>query len=303
MFSIEKAAGAYLNSVRASGCSPDTVENYRRAIDRFKNFVTEDDTISPAAVENYKVSLFQQGLKQSTIRAYIEALSLFFEWCAELGYIDATPCTSVVKKTKVPPLKAYSHLLDREATSLVLRPICPKGATRSVWPRTYAIVAVLITSGCRNSELRNLTLADLDFEHGILYIRHGKGDKERPCAFPPVAQNAVRNYLNSPLRPVGLTESDFLFGKGNDPAEWHQFARAELSTVVERYIKCCTGIEGIRTHALRHTSASILWDSGVTADEISSLLGHNSVSTTARYLDRLRPNSPAENATAVFGTL
>lgn len=303
MFNIEKTASAYLNSVRASGCSADTVENYSRAIERFKNFVTAEDTISPATVENYKVSLFEQGLKQSTIRAYIEALSLFFEWCAELGYIENTPCTSIVRKTKVPPLKAYSHLLDREAASLVLRPVCPKGATRSVWPRTYAIVTVLITSGCRNSELRNLTLADLDFEHGILYIRHGKGDKERPCAFPPVAQNAVRNYLDSSLRPAGLTESDFLFGKGNDPAEWHQFARTELSTVVERYIKCCTGIEGIRTHALRHTSASILWDSGVRLEDIRDLLGHNDLKTSQIYVSRLRPQSATDAATNAFGNL
>lgn len=303
MFNITQAADAYLHSVQASGCSPDTVENYSRAINRFANHIAGADRISPVSVEQYKISLHEQGLKQSTIRAYIEALSLFFDWCVELGYMESTPCTSIVKKTKVPPLKAYSHLLDRENAAKVLNPVCPKGATRSVWPRTYAIVAVLITSGCRNSELRELTPADLDFEHGILYIRHGKGDKERPCAFPPVAQAAVRNYLNSSLRPAGLTESDFLFGKGSNTAEWRQYGRSELSTLVERYIKCCTGIEGIRTHALRHTSASILWDSGVTADEISSLLGHNSVATTSRYLDRLRPNSPAENATAVFGTL
>ena len=305
MFDLEKASVSYLNAVRASGCSEDTLSNYSRQIAQYISFAKAEQKIgnSPADISDYKVSLCDRGLKQSTIRAYLETLALFFAWCVDAGVIEETPCKSMIVKTKVPPPKKYPHLLSREDFSALLSPVCPKGATRTVWPRTYAMTVVFLTSSMRNSELRALTPEDLDFEHGLIHVRSGKGDKERWCSFPPTAQSAVRAYLLSPIRPNKCAQSDFLFGKVNSHGEWKPFERTELSAIIERYVRLVTGKSDFRTHALRHSSAGVLQDCGLSTDEISELLGHSNVGVTARYLDRLRPERPAEAASDIFSAL
>ena len=305
MFDLEKNTASYLNAVRASGCSADTVENYSRQLAQYAAFckAQQKTGISPADVSDYKVSLAARGLKQSSIRQYMRALSLFFAWCVDTKLIEETPCTAIIAKTKVPPPKKYQHLLSREDFSALLSPVCPKGATKNVWPRTYAMTVIFLTSSMRNSELRALTPADLDYAAGTIHVVSGKGDKERWCSFPPVAQKAVKAYLISGLRPKFCADSDVLFGKGNTRESWHPFDRSELSGIVERYVRLVTGKSDFRTHSLRHSSASMLMDCGVSTDEISELLGHADVGVTKRYTSRLRPDRPAETASDIFSAL
>lgn len=305
MFDLDTAVVSYLGSVRASGCSDDTAENYARQIAQYAEFCKRNQKsgISPADVSDYKVSLAVRGLKQSSIRQYLCAMSLFFAWCVDTKLLPESPCTPIIVKTKVPPPKKYAHILSRAEIAALLSPVCPKGATRSLWPRTYAMTVLFLTGSMRNSELRALTPADLDEKSGTIHIVSGKGDKERWCAFPPVAQKAVRAYLFSGLRPKSCAQSDFLFGKGNTREDWHPFDRSELSTAIERYVHLVTGRSDFRTHALRHSSASVLLDCGLSTDDISELLGHSNVSVTARYIERLRPERPAETAADAFSAL
>lgn len=302
---MKEGMEVYLANAKASGCAETTVTNYNRAIKKFLAFLeqrnkAEDEQIKTVDIANFKISLAEAGLKQSTIRAYLEVLSLFFSFCKDSGIIEENPCKASVTKTKVPAKKGYKNLLTRQEIEKLLVAERPDGATRKTWPRTFAMVAVLITSGCRNSELREIKLGDVDFESGTILIRSGKGGVERRCAFPKAAREAVRRYLQSDCVPKGLKDDDYLFGKGETPDDWKQFGREELTSLVERYVKIATGRSGIRTHALRHSSASLLWDSGVSSDDISELLGHSSVATTKIYLDRLRPEQPTQEAERVF---
>lgn len=299
---FSKASDQFITMTRASGYSTDTVENYSRALRLFSETVELPEEITSSEIAEYKNRLFLKGLKQSTIRAYLEVLNLFFDFCAEMKLIAENPCVSTILKTKVPPKKGYQHLLSREQMELLLQPVCPKGATRKTWPRTYAMTVVFLTSSMRNSELRELTRNDLDFENGTIHIVSGKGDKERWVAFPSVAQDAVTSYMLSELYPSNLSPDVPLFGKGDSAASWHGFERPELSGIIERYVKLVTGEEDVRTHALRHNSASLLFDSGLHIDDIQDLLGHANSATTRIYADRLK-NTQTARATSVFDSL
>lgn len=299
-----KATASFLNYCRASGMTADTVANHERNLRYFSETVELPEEITVSHVDEYKSLLYQRGLKQSTIRAYLESLSLFFAWATERKYCTENPCTASAVKTKVPPTAPYANLLTREEMAALLSPVCPKGCTRSVFPRNHAIVTILLTSGIRNTELRELTPDDLIPEKNQLIVRHGKGDKSRFAPYPPVAQEAVAYYLESAIRPLDCPTNVPLFGKGTTAAEWKPFARTEISTVVERFTKTVTGREhGVRTHALRHANASFLWDCGMRVDDIQELLGHSSVDITARYLDRLHPERPTSEATTAFAAL
>jgi integrase len=85
-------------------------------------------------------------------------------------------------------------------------------------------------------------------------------------------------------------------------ARWDQFRdglwikpgpTAKTKTVHEAPLSAsarkAAGLEGVRTHDLRHTAASILVNGGASLPLIGSLLGHSQVSTTARYARLLEP--------------
>lgn len=299
-----KSTAAFLNYCRASGMTSDTVANHERNLRYFGETVELPEEITVANVDEYKSMLYLRGLKQSTIRAYLESLSLFFSWATERKLCVENPCTASAVKTKVPPTAPYANLLSREEMAALLSPVCPKGCTRKLFPRNHALAVVLLTSGLRNSELRELTPDDLFPEKDQLIVRCGKGEKTRFAPFPPVAQEAVRDYLASGTRPLGCATNAPLFGKGATPAEWKPFARTELSTVIERFTKTVTGRDsGVRTHALRHANASFLLDAGMSTDDIKDLLGHANPATTTRYAQRLRPETVTDHAASAFATL
>ena len=300
----EKATAAFLNYCIASGQTAATVDNHRRHLRDFASTVSLPEEITVAHIDEYKSLLHLRGLMQSSVRAYLESLKLFFAWAAERGYCEENPCTPSAIKTKVPPPAPYNHLLTREEIAALLSPVCPKGCTRKLFNRNHAIVTVLLTSGIRNSELRELRVSDLMPEKNQLLVRCGKGGKTRTAPYPPVAQQAVAAWMSDPLRPARMSQDAFLFGKGTDTATWVQFSRTELSTIVERFTKTALGKgNGVRTHALRHANASFLWDSGMSEDDIQELLGHSDLGTTRVYLSRLRPDTPTDNAADAFSHL
>jgi len=295
---------AYLNYCRASGMTADSVSNNERSLRYFAEAVQLPEEITVAQIDEYKSLLHLRGLKQSSVRAYLQPLSQFFAWATERKYCSENPCTASAVKTKVPPPAPYAHLLTREEMAALLSPVCPKGCTRKLFNRNHAIVTVLLTSGLRNSELRDLRVSDLIPEENRLIVRCGKGGKSRTAPYPPAAQEAVAAWMLDPLRPSALPSDAFLFGKGTDASSWAQFSRTELSTMVERFTKTVLGKDsGIRTHALRHANASYLLDAGLCIDDIKDLLGHASPSVTVRYAERLRPTVPTDHAADAFSRL
>ncbi|MBQ8497171.1 MAG: tyrosine-type recombinase/integrase [Clostridia bacterium] len=75
---------------------------------------------------------------------------------------------------------------------------------------------MLLMTGLCNSELRALTLHDLDFKNGIVRVIDGKGGKSRSAPFPKTARETFAEYLASGVRPENLTENDLLFGTDAD---------------------------------------------------------------------------------------
>lgn len=299
-----QAVKMYISSCRASGLAETTVGNYFQALKLFAaTLPASTQEIKTIHVTAWKNLLHQRKAQPSTARAYLRALYLFFEWAVENGLAESNPCTATAIKVKVAPKGAYANLLQREQVLSLLSQERPKGATRATFPRNHALAVLLVTSGVRNSELRALSPADLDFEQGTMLIRCGKGNKSRFAAFVPVAQQAVREYLASSLRPSDLPDDAPLFGHGETVAEWHPLERSELSNLMKRYTALYTEGEGVRTHALRHSSASFMWDSGMSVDDIQGLLGHSDTKTTQIYLDRLRPEAPAQRAASVFAAV
>lgn len=309
-----KARDSYLANCKSNGMSKGTIENYDRVLRQYMESMERNghEEPTPSSVADWKNELMDEEskyhVKVTTASGYINMLSSFFDWAKAMEILEKNPVLPTLK----PPRRAvrnemkrpYEHPMDEVDYTHIVYGDRPNHAKGETWKRNRAMYTVLLTTAIRNSELRSLTLDDVNFDGGYITIRHGKGDKMRFVAFPQVAKDAVKDYLDSGYRPKDVPSSAPLFGmKGNKKCEdWHEIDRHTLSQLVERQVQRMTGKDGIRSHALRHASASIMLDKNMSMEEISTLLGHESVSTTALYAQRLRPTLPSEHANDVFGS-
>jgi integron integrase len=198
------------------------------------------------------------------------------------------------------------------------------------------ILELLYGTGMRLMELARLRVQDLDFDRKTLYVRGGKGDKDRTTVLPKAVVEPLRKQLEEVKR---LHEGDLAKGFGevylpegldrkfpNAGKEWrwqYVFPSDRLSVdprsgKVRRHHLSDTAIQqtmaravvkaGIAKHAtvhtLRHSFATHLLMKGVNIREVQDLLGHKNVETTMIYTHVMRdlanaPVSPLDDLSAV----
>lgn len=307
-----KATDAYLRDLTANGASPHTIRSYSTHLGRFHDFMAENGFSSPTsqAVLAWKSDLRESGCSPSTIKQYLSEIQRFFNWAigTESGFYTESPVTSYMQP-RSSAQKPYEHLLTADEIRRILenRPLQPFERTGGQWPRNYAIVLTLLTTGIRNAELLDLTLDDLNLEEKYLTVRKGKGGKSRIVCFPDITKQAIETYLDLGYRPSGIPSDAPLFGVSTDSGghhspegQWRRGSSDWLSDLVERHVYTITGKHGFRSHTLRHACSTVLLDSGVSMEEIQAILGHSKISTTQIYAGRIDPKKAGKRAAAIF---
>lgn len=142
--------------------------------------------------------------------------------------------------------------------------------------RDQALWALLYGCGLRISEALSLCEADFDDAQQAVQVM-GKGKKQRRVPLLPTVMKAIRDYLQ--LCPFPLNSYDPIFrGVQGKPLN---------AAVAQRVMRGLRGVlnlpESATPHALRHSFASHLLQSGADLRAIQDLLGHASLSTTQRY--------------------
>jgi integrase/recombinase XerD len=145
--------------------------------------------------------------------------------------------------------------------------------------------------GLRVSEITGLKLTDLDEDRRLLYVRRGKGKKDRVISLSPALLVMVREYIKK------YEPTHYLFeGQRKGSA----YSVRSLEAIVHA-AKAKAGIKKAGSmHMLRHSFATHLLDKGTDVVFIQKLLGHNDIKTTLRYLhvtnkDILNILSPIED--------
>jgi len=142
---------------------------------------------------------------------------------------------------------------------------------------------LMYATGVRVAELTTLNLADVDFRNQLVRVT-GKRRKQRIVPFGDQAADAIRQYLG--VRVMFLVNAPL--SKRDEVALFLNYQGTRITTrsvgrMVDKYIGICAGMHNISPHALRHSFATHLLDSGADLRDIQELLGHARLSTTQVY--------------------
>jgi integrase/recombinase XerD len=145
--------------------------------------------------------------------------------------------------------------------------------------RDKAMLAVYYGCGLRRSEGTSLDVKDVLFERNLLYVRKSKNAKERYVPITGVVREDLQNYIEC-ARPILLkqhTHALFLSKEGTRLCGTSMIAR--LNQLKEK-----AGIhKEAGLHALRHSIATHLLQSGMELEKIKQFLGHSSLESTQIY--------------------
>lgn len=260
-----KVTKSYMACIIVEGKAKSTAKQYCYHIKKLFNFLGNKryDEITSRDIMGWLASLKIKGNNNRTVSNNRNCISAFFKWLYREGLIEKNPLDSI-QTIKVPEeeLKAFS---SEEVDTI--RSNCKKPVER-------AIVEMLLSSGLRVSELCNLKLEDVDFNSLTIYVKCGKGSKDRTTYFTPVARKYLRKYLNE-----NKHKSEYVFTNhyGN------QYTPSGIRHITTDLAERCQ--IHIHPHRFRRTLATDLAEKGMPIQEIQKLLGHTSIETTRKYIE------------------
>ena len=289
------AIATYIDHLRIErGLSINSIESYRRDLEKFEKLLIEKDFSFSSITENEISSviglLTVKGLSTTSINRFLSSLKGFYKYSAvEYGIpnpmVDISQFKVSRKLPKALSVAEISSLID--STNNPSNPIAL---------RDRAILEILYGTGARVAELVGIDINDISKdslggeEITILKLR-GKGSKERLVPLGKFAIEAIDNYLVR-LRPALLAKNSqnnralFLNARGTRLTR-----QSAWSTVLKA--AAATGLEGrVSPHVFRHSYATHLLDGGADIRVVQELLGHASVTTTQIYtlvtIDKVR---------------
>ncbi|MEZ4974548.1 MAG: tyrosine-type recombinase/integrase [Cyclobacteriaceae bacterium] len=257
----EQALRMMEQKLKLKGYSDSTTRTYLQQFGEFLYFYNETHPtdISDLDITNYLLYLVEKRkLSKSTQNQAINSIKFFFEKVLKqerkVYYIERP-----LKEHRLP------EILSQEEVMRIFE------ATANLKHRV--MLMLIYASGLRRSELLNLRLGDVDIDRCVVFVKGGKGRKDR--------QTIMARSLG-PLIGAYLKEFDpkfwFFEGRGGE-----RYSATSLQTVLKESVKKAGVRKSVRLHMLRHSFATHLLESGTSTRYIQELLGHESPVTTEIY--------------------
>ena len=254
----------------------NTIAAYRRDLRRFDEWLGGRFAakLTVRDLADYMGWLQTQKLAPPSIARHMVAVKLFFRYLQLEGIVRDNPAELLGTQ------KTWQKVPEVMSPAVVDRLLSAPQPYDAFWRRDRALLELLYATGCRASEVSNLTLADLHL--GERYcLAHGKGSKDRITPLGSAAVTAIREY-QSTERPK--------LAKGRKDAPWvllsrggKRLRREAIWMLVKRYVRRIGASGDISPHTLRHSFATHLLAGGADLRQVQELLGHASIATTQIY--------------------
>ena len=256
-----------------------TVKAYHRDIKHFWEFFRSlgNRTISSLTVSDltdYVGWLHKRNLAPVTMSRHVITLRLFYRFLQLEGIVKDNPAEMLgnpklwFRIPRVLSPKEVDRLLDSPMPG------------EPFWRRDRALLEMLYATGCRASELENLTVQDIYLDEKYCLCK-GKGKKQR---FVPLGNRAIEafQYWNEIERTrlvarYGETKVAFLSCRGK------KMSQQRIWDLVSKYSERAGLTTGISPHTMRHCFATHMMAAGADLRKVQEMLGHASIASTQIY--------------------
>jgi excisionase family DNA binding protein len=228
-------------------------------VDFFKD--TELRKINQSAIRKFIASREKAGNTQSTINRYMALLRKMFNYAIEEGFLEKNPMDRIKSFSEKDNLKERILTKDEEARLM-----------EESSPHLKSIIVIALNTGMRLGKILNLRWNQIDMDIQTIKVDNTKNGRSRTIPVNDTLYKEIKRLKNQ---------------KNNKPfVFFNEETGKPLTTVKTAFKAACrrAGIEGLRMHDLRHTFGSRLIQRGADIETVRTLMGHNSISITQRYL-------------------
>lgn len=250
-----------------------TQSSYRRDLQRLENFCAQQaisswQQLQTSDIRQYIAGRHKAGISGRTIQRELSAVRSFYVFMRKKMQLENDPLQNIrAPKTA----KKLPKILDVDQVAGVL-----DAKSESVLEiRDLAMFELFYSSGLRLSELVMLDLEDISYSDGYIFVRYGKGGKQRQVPVGYKAMDALNKWLA--FRPELASKALFVSKQGA------RLAPRSVQLRLERWCRKNNVDVRIHPHMLRHSFASHLLESSQDIRAVQELLGHSNISTTQIY--------------------
>ena len=240
--------------------SPATQRSYIHAVARFSDyFGRSPDKLTLDDVRAYQVHLASKGVAWGSLNQVVCALRFFYGVTLDQAIIPE----------RIPYAREPRKLPTVLSAEEVVRFLEAVSSLKSRVALTTAYAA-----GLRVSEVAALKVADIESDRMVMRIENGKGGKQRYVMLSAPLLGVLRSYWRR-TRPSLYLFPGRTADKPIEPTVLHAACRSAAAAArIDKRVS---------VHVLRHSFATHLLESGTDIRIIQVLLGHEQLSTTARY--------------------
>lgn len=258
------------------GFSPHTKDSYeRKAKDVIKYFKKPMEEVTTEELRKYLLKYLKEERKLSerSVNYYNSVIRFMYEVTMD----------KLINKKQLPMYRnrrKMKDVLTKEELSAFFN-ACDNYMYKTIFMMIYG-------SGLRISEAVNLKIKDIDSKKMRIFVRSGKGGKDRYTVLPKISLEMLRKYykIYKPKHPEGYI---FLNREGN------QIKTERTREFFRRYRRKAKIDEKFVIHSLRHGFASDLIERGASILEVKELMGHSNIRSTMEYIHVAKIELSVEN--------
>jgi site-specific recombinase XerD len=252
----------FVAELRIRNFSSKTIQAYLYYNKEFLRFANKfSDEVCRQDIKNYLSYLVSSGRSASTLNIAVSALKIYYEEILPRKFFSSDFGIKRPKSEK----KLPTVLSKQEIARMIV-------AVDNL--KHKIVIQVLYSTGMRVNELRNLEINQIDFDRKTIFVKSGKGKKDRVTVISKTVLENIEKYLceYQPLR--WLVENS----RSNK-----KISARTLQKIVEEASARAGISKQVSAHSLRHSFATHLLENGVNLRYIQSLLGHARLETTQIY--------------------
>jgi integrase/recombinase XerD len=249
-----------MEDLQLAGFAPRTQKSYLDAVRGLaKYYMRSPDQLTEEEVRGFFLHLInERKAAKSTVTVYLSGIKFFYETTLKQTW-------GVFGLVRPAPVKRLPVVLSREEVKSLLQNI--------KHPFARIALTIIYACGLRVSEGARLRVEDIDSDRKLLWVRDGKGRKDRCVPLPE--------------RPLELLRAHYrMYGHGSEWLFPHKGGHINIDTIQKSFrnvVRASNIKKPASVHSLRHSYATHLLESGEDISTLKEILGHSSIITTSIY--------------------